>query len=105
MDVIWGYLQERFPNLSDIALTVLTVPHSNAGDERVFSMVKKNKTEFRSRLQLGGSLNAIMRIKMAFPESLCPCHQWKPTDELLKKCKSAALRYNEEHGSKTCKLL
>ena len=30
MDVIWGHLRGRFPNLSDIAITVLTVPHSNA---------------------------------------------------------------------------
>ena len=99
MDVIWGHLRGRFPNLSDIALTVLTVPHSNASEERVFSIIKKNKTEFRSRLELGGSLNSIMRIKMALPESLMPCHKWKPSNELLLKCKRATREYNQQHSS------
>ena len=72
MDIIWGSLRNRFPSLSAIAVTVLVVPHSNAGDERVFSMIKKNKTDFLSNLQLDGSLNSIMLIKVAFPESLIP---------------------------------
>ena len=32
-----------------------------------------NKTEFQPTLELKGSLNSIMRIKMALPE-LCKCH-------------------------------
>ena len=68
MDVIWGYLRAKLPLLSEIALCVLVVPHSSAGEERIFSMIRKNKTDFRSRLQLDGSLNSIMRIKMSMPE-------------------------------------
>ena len=52
MDMIWGYLRQRFPLLSEIALAILVVPHNNAADEIVFSMVRKNKTGFRSRLDL-----------------------------------------------------
>ena len=48
-DIVWGHLQKmttpdgrkRFPRLSKIALLVLTIPHSNAGEERVFSMIKR----------------------------------------------------------------
>ena len=101
MDVIWGYLKPRLPHLGEIAESVLVIPHSNASEERVFSIIRKNKTEFRSRLDLGRSLNSIMRIKMSFPESLLPCHEWKPSDELLKKCKSATTVYNQEHCSST----
>ena len=36
MDIIWGYLMERFPLLSSVALCVLTIPRSNATEERVF---------------------------------------------------------------------
>ena len=43
MDMVWGYLQQRFPLLTEIALAILVVPHSNAADERVFSMIKKKK--------------------------------------------------------------
>ena len=49
MDVIWAQLRAILPNLSDVGLTVLTVPHSNAAEERVFSIIRKSKTEFRSR--------------------------------------------------------
>ena len=45
--IVWGHMQEmtnpdgckRFPWLSKIALLVLTIPHLNAGEERVFSMI------------------------------------------------------------------
>ena len=100
MDIIWGYLKPKFPAHTEIALSVLVIPHSNAGEERVFSTIRKNKTDFRSRLQLGGSLNAIMHVKMAVPEQLMACYTWEPSKELLKKCKSATREYNEKHSSK-----
>jgi hypothetical protein len=51
MDAIWGYLGKckmadgrvRFGRLAKIAQIVLVIPHSNASEERVFSMVRKNK--------------------------------------------------------------
>ena len=43
-DIVWVYLRQRFPLLSEIALAILVVPHSNTADERVFSMTRKNKT-------------------------------------------------------------
>ena len=51
MDVIWGHLNATksadgapgFDLLSRITLTVLCLPHSNAEEERVFSMIGKNK--------------------------------------------------------------
>lgn len=53
MDVIWGYLstmkagdgQFQFKKLFKVAKIILVLPHSNAGEERVFSMVRKNKTK------------------------------------------------------------
>ena len=46
MDMVWGYLWQRFRLLTEIALAILVFPHSKAADERVFSMIRKNKTEF-----------------------------------------------------------
>ena len=91
MDIIWGYLKPKFPLLTEIALSVLVIPHSNASEERVFSTIQKNKTDFRSQLQLEGSLNAIMCVKMAVPEQLMACYTWEP---------SATREYNEKHSSK-----
>ena len=100
MDIVWGSLEPKLPHLGSIALSVLVVSHTNAGEERVFSMIKKNKTDFRALLQLAGSLNSIMRIKMSHLEELLPCHKWKPPKDLLKNCKSATRKYNEAHSSK-----
>lgn len=62
-DIVWGHLQEmttpdgrkRFPRLSKIALLVLTIPHSNAGEERVFSMKKKEFNAFKILLRSRGN--------------------------------------------------
>ena len=62
-----GYLKPKLPQLTEIALTVLVILHSNTGEERVFSTIRKNKTKFQSRLQLEGSLNAVMHVKMSIP--------------------------------------
>ena len=97
MDMVWGYFRQRFTLLSEIALAISVVPHSNAADERVFSVIRKNEAEFRSRLDLSKSLNSVMRVKMSLPEQ--PCYRWKPDKELLKKCKSACKEYSRAHSS------
>ena len=83
MDIKWGYLRQRFPTLASVALTALCIPHSNTAEERVFSIIGRNNNKFRSTLQLDGSVNAIMRVKMAYPEALIPCHAWTPSRDLL----------------------
>ena len=65
MDIVWHYIASmkmpdsalHFPHPSRIALLVLTKPHSNAEEEQLFSMVRKNKTAFRSSLNPQGSLS------------------------------------------------
>ena len=34
MDIVWGYLRQPLTLLSKIALAVLTIPQSNAAEER-----------------------------------------------------------------------
>ena len=96
-DVVRGYLRQGFTLLSEIASAILVVPHSNAADKRVFSVIRKNKTEFRSRLDLSKSPNSVMRVKMSLPEQ--SCYRWKPDKELLKKCKSGCKEYSHAHLS------
>ena len=55
LDMIWEHLAKQktisgkleFDWLSKIAKLVLVLLHSNAGEETVFSMVRKNKTSVR----------------------------------------------------------
>ena len=105
MDMIWNYLSSVrlpdgslcFPKLSQIAKLVLTIPHSNAEEERLFSLVRKNKTAFRPTLDSKGTLSSILTIKFANNVS---SHKFEPTKELLKEAKSATSKSNKEHHRK-----
>ena len=76
----------RFPRLSKVAKLVLTIPHSNAQEERLFSMVRKNKTAFRPSLDPKGTLSSILAIKLAARE---PAHCFEPPKEVLSQANVA----------------
>ena len=84
-------------NLSKVAETVIVVPHSNAEEERLFSIVRKNKTDSRSRLNVDGTLSNILAVKLAYSENSTPCYKWRPDNELLDLAKKATSAYNREH--------
>ena len=106
LDILWHHLSmmkdpdgtHRFSRLAKIALLILSVPHSNAEEERIFSMVRKNKTSFRPSLDPKGTLSSILSIKLANP---LPAHQYEPSKEVLQKAKSATWEYNKAHSSKS----
>ena len=81
--------------LSKVALLVLTIPHSNAGEERVFSMIKKNLTSLRSCLDQEETLGSIMTIKM---ESLNSPEGINLPPNVRKAAKSATRLYNKAHS-------
>lgn len=103
MDVIWHYLstmksgdgRPRFRRLCKIAMLVLTIPHSNAGEERVFSMVRKNKTPFRSSLGLDKTLSGLLTVKLATQE---PCHKFEPDYSVVARAGKVTWEYNKEHS-------
>ena len=104
MNLVWNELSKmknpdgtsQFCRLSKVAQLVLVIPHSNAQEERVFSLVTKNKTSFRPNLKLDGTLCSILQVKLANPE---PCHQYEPEKSVLKTAKSATMLYNRSHCS------
>ena len=67
MDIVWHHISPirdpdntlRFARLSHIVKLILVIPHSNAEEERVFSMVGKNKTAFWPSLDPKGTLSSI----------------------------------------------
>ena len=105
MDILWVYLKAlktpdgafSFARLASVALLILTLPHSNAEEERVFSMATKNKTKFRLSLKLDSTLLNILTIKLAKSE---PCYKYSPSAEVLKSAKKATMEYNRAHSSK-----
>ena len=105
VDILWWYISHmvipksssrRFRYLQKVAELVLIL-HSNAGEERLFSMVRKNKTDSRSSLNLHGTLSDLLSMKLQYPESTSPCFKFNPDGELLAASKRAAREYNNEH--------
>ena len=98
MDILWSFLLKMkdpsgtamFERLAKVAILVLTLPHSNAEEERVFSMVTKNKTKFRPSLKLDGTLSSILTIKLANPQ---PCILYEPTQAVLDSARKATSSY------------
>ncbi|CAB3998504.1 Hypothetical predicted protein [Paramuricea clavata] len=73
--------------VSLLAEIVLVIPHSYAGQERLFSVVHKNKTDSRSSLKLDGSLSSNLAMKCHNPEAVTPCYKWQPDEDPLRSPK------------------
>ena len=86
---ISGTYLNRFKLLTRIVLIVLVIPHSNANQERLFSIVRKNKTDWRSSLKLYGILSSILSMKTHYLKAIIPCYRWKTDAALLEKLGSA----------------
>ena len=74
MDSIWSFTGQMkdhtenallFPCLWKVVRLILTIPHSIAEEERVFSTVRKSKTCFRPRLDPEETLASIVTVKLA----------------------------------------
>ena len=88
----------RFKYLPLIAEIVLVIPHSNSGQQRLFSIVRKNKTDNTSSLKLDDSMSSILAMKCHNPESVTPCHKWKPDEDVLKRSKCSPTSHNNQHS-------
>ena len=104
VDILWGYISQmkgcigkhRLDILFKVIKLVLVLPHSNASEERVFSIVRKNKTTFPASMEFN-NLGSILTVKLANPNAT----KFKPDKALLKSAKSATWEYNKRHSSST----
>ena len=70
--------------------------HSNAAEERISSMINKNKASSRNSLSLNWALLFIVLVKTDTNNLF----QWKPSSELLKKVKKSTADYNRHYSGK-----
>ncbi len=107
VDVLWWHIANLklsgtntpgFKYLFRVAEIVVILPHSNAEEERLFSIVRKNKTDFRSSLKLHGTFSSILTMKYTYPESEVTCHRWLPDEKILKDTKKETSHYNKDHN-------
>lgn len=74
--------EERFPNVTKLMVNLMSLPHSSAAAERIFSLVTNIKTKNRSRLQTE-TLNGLIRSKCMLQDK--SCQTWEPSQEIINK--------------------
>lgn len=75
----------KYNELSKIMLAILTIPYSNAEWERIFSLVNKTRTKFRSSI----SDNTLEKLLLANANLQGNCYEQKYKASFLTKAKSA----------------
>lgn len=78
----------RFRHLPRVMMSILLIPVSNCPCERTFSLVRKNRTDFRSTMG-NQQLEALLILKTKMSGTCTPCHETVLSDDMLKRCKSA----------------
>lgn len=97
IDIAWGLIgqlksaaigQLNYPTLAKLSKPVLSIYHSSSGCERIFNIVNKNNTEFRSSLSTD-TLNNIMTRKMIMAAIEICCFEMEYSHRWLKQCENA----------------
>lgn len=70
----------KFHNISTLAKLILSLPHSNASAERIFSVVNDVKTKKRNRIG-DNTLNSVTVIRSSFQDKNQTTAQFKITNE------------------------
>lgn len=95
-DVMWYKISQmsdingakKFIALPKLILSLLLVPHSNANSERVFSLVRKNQTDFRPTLGTE-TLTSLLVEKQKNFNMKTKCYEQKFSNELIKAAKKS----------------
>ena len=104
LDSLWSFIGQMkdhaknallFLRLWKILRLVLTIPHSNAEEKRVFSIVRKNKTCFGPRLDSEETLASIVAVKLAMKSE--SVETFNIPQEVLTAAKSATYKYKLSH--------
>lgn len=84
IDEMWSKIFEKqnfddepmFPNLEKIVYAVLSLPHSNAEAERIFSIVTDVKNKKRNRINVD-TLDAICKTRSTFQANNVDCRTYE----------------------------
>ena len=84
-----------FPRLWKVVKLILTIPHSNAEEERVFSIARKNKMCFGPKLDPEETLAWTVTVKLAVESE--SVETFNISQEVLTEAKSATYKYKLSH--------
>ena len=107
INILWYYLhmmkipgtnKSKFENLFKLAKVVLSVLHSNAEEESLFSRVRKNLTFQNAILQLNDTFSSIISFQLNSPQGQS-CYKYEPSPKVIEKAKKVTLEYSQAHSS------
>ncbi|GBM87150.1 hypothetical protein AVEN_150835-1 [Araneus ventricosus] len=98
VDVAWHKISQiknsngyaKYVALPKVMMSILSVPHSNAASERIFSMVRKNQTESRSSMNTK-TLESLLITKL----NMGICYDVKLSSDDLKKAKGDVVEHED----------
>ena len=91
IDCVWFVLEPDYPNLAKVMLTMLVIPHSNAVAEIIFSLVRKNYTDFRPNMGVH-LLESTLVIKLDNLAKDTPCFKKLFSSSFIKEAKSCTAK-------------
>lgn len=74
---------KKFPNLSSLAVSLLSLPYSNASIERIFSQMNVVHSKLRNRLSVR-SVEAILQIRYGLALQSLNCSTFVPSSEMIR---------------------
>lgn len=103
MDVAWAKIANlkdasgniKYSVLPPVMLAILVIPHSNAATERIFSVVRKNQTDFRPNMNTK-TLGALLVEKTKMFSCSETCYQKQFTEKDLREAKEATGKMLQE---------
>lgn len=87
--LFWASMGKKYSAIGDVLKYIFAFPNSNAGTERLFSLVKAVHTPVRNSLKLQ-TVNSILQIKV----NKVTDSRVIDDESLLKDCKRATVDYN-----------
>jgi hypothetical protein len=86
--------QAKYASLSTVMKGILVIFHSNADCERIFSLLTKNKTDYRSNLS-NKTVGSLITRKMMMSAKSTVCHAAEYSNQLLTRAKSATYAHHQ----------
>lgn len=86
----------KFGRIAEVMLailSILSIPHSNAECERLFSLVRKTRSEFRSSM----SDKTLRHVLLAKCHQTGHCHDQTYSEDFLKRAKSATTAFVQKY--------
>lgn len=83
-----GINKKMFPNITLVAKCIMSLPHSSAAAERVFSQLKVIKTKIRNKL-LVPTCESLLHAKDMLRVQNKKCYEWVPTSNIVNYNKNA----------------